>query len=495
MKKCIITAALMLLIQKYGETQPILTKIAKIAETNQLADNIRITGNTRINLDITTFNNAPEGAFDVINNRGEIWLTQNGSNKVYKLGRDGKAKRLDRTFNRGFNFGAINLFYRDTLYSIGGYGFWQTTGSIRYFNPNTGEWDIVRNIKNVPIASGINSICHYDKLHGKLFVIYSPTRPEYEKYDENTVDEILMQCFDFQEKSWWEDAKQINPKIAKKISDLTLIQNYTGIAIISSKINGKAMSVNFNNNKINEVDYKYHTELKQLLNSRNNYIYYTINEKIYINDLDTDTLLSSALNSKQLINYPEQFYLTQNSNIQNAKVPWLLMSMILNFGLLAYITTLLYLKKKNKLQLEQNLDNESNSSISRENKNTKDYLQYLTNVEKDLLKLLVKNNLNNEKTSVSEINKILGTEKKEAKIQNNIRGEAILSINSKFMSFALVKDNLIERQRVEFDKRHVEYYINEKYENRFTLKLFSISVDQENHFSQLIDNHCFIKYH
>jgi DNA-binding MarR family transcriptional regulator len=29
------------------------------------------------------------------------------------------------------------------------------------------------------------------------------------------------------------------------------------------------------------------------------------------------------------------------------------------------------------------------------------------------------------------------------------------------MSFALIKANLIERQRVEFDKRHMEYFINE----------------------------------
>ncbi len=101
MKNWIITAALMLLLQTYGETQQILTKIAKIAETNHLADNIRITGNRRTNLDITTFDNALEGALDVINNKGEIWLTQNGSNKVYKLGSDGKAKRLDRTINRG----------------------------------------------------------------------------------------------------------------------------------------------------------------------------------------------------------------------------------------------------------------------------------------------------------------------------------------------------------------------------------------------------------
>lgn len=470
MKNWIITAALMLLLQIEGETQPILTKIAEITETNQLADNIRITGNARINLDITSFDNAAEGAFDVINNRGEIWLTQNGSNKVYKLGRDGKAKRLDRTFNRGFNFGAINLFYKDTLYSIGGYGFWQTTGSIRYFNPNTGEWDIIRNIKNVPIASGLNSICHYDKLHGKLFVIYTPTRPEYEKYDENTEDEILMQCFDFKEKSWWEDAKQINPKIAKKISDLTLIQNYSELAIISSKTNGKVMSVNFNDNKINEIDYKYHTELKQLLNSRNNYISYTINDKIYINDLDVDTILYSTIKENQLSTYPEAFYINETNKLASSRIPWLSISIIFNIALGISIFVIVHLQKKRKeLLLKLGSDNKRQQ---REIKSTKEYLQYLSNIEIDLLKLLLKNNLNNEKTSISQINKILGTEKKEIKIQNNIRGEAIISINNKFMSFALVKDNLIERQRVEFDKRHMEYFINEKYVNRFSLKMF-----------------------
>jgi len=470
MKKVVVLLAAILCFHFSTKSQPVIDKVANIVNSNRLVDNIRITGGTKIRLDSSVSSNVTEGGFDVINNKGEIWLTQNGSNKVYKLGREGKAIRLDRTINRGFNFGAINLFYKDTLYSIGGYGFWQTTGSIRYFNPNSGEWDIVRNIKNVPVASGINAICHYDKLQGKLFVIYSPTRPEYEKYDENMDEEVLMQCFDFREKSWWDIARQINPKIAKKITDLSIIQNYGQTALISSKVNGKVMSVNFNANKIYEVDYKYHTELKQLLNSRNNYIAYTVNEKLYINDLDANTILYSTIKANQLSSYPEAFYINETNKLANSRIPWLSISIIFNIALGISIFVIVHLQKKRK-ELLLNLGSDNNRQ-QREIKSTKEYLQYLSNIEIDLLKLLLKNNLNNEKTSISQINKILGTEKKEIKIQNNIRGEAIISINNKFMSFALVKDNLIERQRVEFDKRHMEYFINEKYVNRFSLKMF-----------------------
>jgi hypothetical protein len=160
-----------------------------------------------------------------------------------------------------------------------------------------------------------------------------------------------------------------------------------------------------------------------------------------------------------------------SNKLNSLKIQWLPISLIVNFALGISIFIILQLHKKRK-EFLLNSGSDNNTGQQRENKNTKEYLQYLTNIEIDLLKLLLKNNLNNQKTTVSQINKILGTEKKEIKIQNNIRGEAIISINNKFMSFTLIKDNLIERQRVEFDKRHMEYFINERYINRFSLKFF-----------------------
>jgi hypothetical protein len=98
----------------------------------------------------------------------------------------------------------------------------------------------------------------------------------------------------------------------------------------------------------------------------------------------------------------------------------------------------------------------------------------LSTIEKDLLLLLFKNNLQKQNTTVTQINKVLGTEKKPFKIQNNIRGEVLTTMNNKFMAFASVSNNLIERQRSEYDKRHMEYFINEKYISKLSIKIFQV---------------------
>ena len=115
-----------------------------------------------------------------------------------------------------------------------------------------------------------------------------------------------------------------------------------------------------------------------------------------------------------------------------------------------------------------------NYTFEKENRGFKYFIQSLNTIEKDLLLLIFKNNLEKQNTTVSQINKILGTEKKTFKIQNNIRGEVLTTINNKFMSFALVNNNLIERQRSEYDKRHMEYYINDKYISKLSIKIFQL---------------------
>ncbi|MFY8165145.1 MAG: hypothetical protein ACOVJ8_01055, partial [Sediminibacterium sp.] len=115
-----------------------------------------------------------------------------------------------------------------------------------------------------------------------------------------------------------------------------------------------------------------------------------------------------------------------------------------------------------------------NNLFDKGNRGLKYYIHSLSTIEKDLLHLLFNNNLKNQNTTVTQINKVLGTEKKPFKIQNNIRGEVLSTINNKFMAFALVNNNLIERQRSEYDKRHMEYFINEKYISKLSLKLFQV---------------------
>ena len=66
-------------------------------------------------------------------------------------------------------------------------------------------------------------------------------------------------------------------------------------------------------------------------------------------------------------------------------------------------------------------------------------------------------------TSVNSVNEVLGISRKDVKSQNNIRAAALQMINHKFIAYSGLNDELILKQRTEFDKRFFEYFIHTKY--------------------------------
>ena len=114
------------------------------------------------------------------------------------------------------------------------------------------------------------------------------------------------------------------------------------------------------------------------------------------------------------------------------------------------------------LTLQAEADKEINySAITIENKQS--FKTNLTEAENNLLELLIKNSLLDIMTSVNQMNNVLGLAKKQIKIQNNLRAAAVLMINKKFKVYSGLPDELIEKQRTEFDKRFFEYSIQRKY--------------------------------
>ena len=49
--------------------------------------------------------------------------------------------RLDKTFFKGFNFHSFSFMKNDTLYSIGGEGFWSTNSTLIYYDQKNQEWE------------------------------------------------------------------------------------------------------------------------------------------------------------------------------------------------------------------------------------------------------------------------------------------------------------------------------------------------------------------
>lgn len=93
-------------------------------------------------------------------------LTVSGTGQVYQLNLIKKLlKRLDKTFYRGFNFGAIQFVRNDTLYSLGGNGFWHANNIETYFSPKSKEWEL----KNIPSEYGPRFIrSDFGGYHAKL---------------------------------------------------------------------------------------------------------------------------------------------------------------------------------------------------------------------------------------------------------------------------------------------------------------------------------------
>lgn len=455
-----------------AKAQFVKDKITRLVAENPKVQHIQLISNKGLKIDSLPNIDCSTGEIEVLSHKGEVWALINGTSRVFKLGRDGVVDRMDNTCYQGFNFGATNISYQDTLYSLGGYGFWQTTGSVRFLNETTREWDIVRGIEDVPFAAGINAFTYFDQKNGKLFVIYSPSKPEYVKNDGKKANNLFIQCFDFKLKQWWDEAKIINPLLANKMTDLHLIQKFGSKILFSSSLNGKILLMNLNENKIEEVDDKYSTELIQLKGNKTDYLSYTIGDTVKIYDLNKDTIITSYIPSNKLIPYSESIY-SDASNVESVEeISWLVISIIVNGILVIGLILLLIRNNKNKTEAAATNDIDITDSAEKEGRKIKDYINNLTVIEKEIIELLIKNSLESQNTTVTQLNKILGTEKKTFKIQNNIRGEALSLINQKFMAFASVNNNLIERQRSEYDKRHVEYFINEKYFKKFTLKMF-----------------------
>jgi len=71
-------------------------------------------------------------------------LTVAGTGQVYQLNLLKKElKRIDKTFYRGYNFGAIQFIRNDTLFSLGGNGFWHANNIETYFSFRSKEWELL----------------------------------------------------------------------------------------------------------------------------------------------------------------------------------------------------------------------------------------------------------------------------------------------------------------------------------------------------------------
>ena len=107
-----------------------------------------------------------------VTHKSKNYLLYPGGGLLY-LFENGAIKRIDRSFPHRNQYGAYFFSYKDNLYLIGGYGFWQTKSIITKFNFNSGDWEMVNTMGQSP--DGIDQGTFFVK-NDKLYVFDFLTR-------------------------------------------------------------------------------------------------------------------------------------------------------------------------------------------------------------------------------------------------------------------------------------------------------------------------------
>jgi hypothetical protein len=145
----------------------------------------------------------------------QVVIQLDGTGKLLQIDSVGQLSRMDSSQYEGYNFGAFNFVYKDTIFSLGGYGFWQFNGQLRYFNEKTNSWSVCKSNTTVHIRQWFNAQVYYAVKEGKIYVVYANAQPEWiletEKHDEN----LYVQCLDLQTKLWWDKPKIADRKVFK----------------------------------------------------------------------------------------------------------------------------------------------------------------------------------------------------------------------------------------------------------------------------------------
>ena len=347
-------------------------------------------------------------------------------------------RRLDKTINLNYNINCNTFFYKNELYSYGGYGFWKSNGSLRKFNFQDQEWDIIPLNKDV---IGSNYLW-FSEEQGRLYVPFERIINAGIVGSENVTGKTIFSSYylDVASRKWIK-LGDLESEIERLIKD-----DYTSNEYLSYK-NGLLHRVNEDTYLFDYVHNKIYKsknpDLNQFLIRRHQ----VLDMFIYKNEI-----YSYNAGTKSFILYPfkiNDFELLRSS-IWGSETQLFYLILILVFIILVIIASIWVFNRsvKRKLEVAQ-LAILKNKSIS----------QAFTPIEVSLIKLLLSFSLKNKTVEIHHINHTLGLKDKNVGLQKKVRSDVVKSINEKYEFITQSKNLLIGSSRKIDDKRYFEYFI------------------------------------
>ena len=377
------------------------------------------------------------GSYILVDGTGRIYKATSKSNDTIYY------NRIDSTHFYGYNGGAINFTYHDTIFSFGGGGFWSVNGQLRYYSKKYHEWDILPLNEEVPTT---NALCYFDTLNSEIYYLQIPIT----NYATNISITKSYSIFKLNLKSRTNKKLGVINKIFINQFPYKDLFSYVQLPSL------KAVLVNFDATNqylfdfINNKSYKLNnSEIQKTFYGNSKNIYRTnsfeINNWIYFNRNDDPTMQldSVKITMNDFTPMNTGFYEPEREDESKYGIA------IIGTSILGGIIFFVRRRKKLKTKKEDQLD-ETNG------------IGDFKSIELDLIEKIYNKSLEGKSYSVEDINAALGLSKKSLEIQKKIRTETINRINHRFKIIFNTEDELIERIRLEEDRRYYKYIISEE---------------------------------
>ncbi len=381
-----------------------------------------------------------------------LYLGVSGTGYLYRVMDSAgcmQLRRVDSTFYVGHNFSAGNFTVQDTIYSFGGYGFWQSNGLLRYYQPNLFEWAIKRTDRDLPavIPPVEGTMFWLDPVKAQFYLLGSKKTNEgllpHGRMD--TTDGKLYKL-DLYTGTWSESGKLLSNIGGLNSPWGLLIHNNASVWYINDyKNNRKLKATAAANGKLQEI----HSRIKSD-------VIYFIDSTVYFGSVSLPKFDSIKLSIRDFTDTGEPVYepLAGKSN----KAWWLVLPLLAIGGFIGWRG---YKRHRQSAApvMPPDLTLTAANTGHPQSEIRKDDWEF-SSIEMDLLRLLLERSREENVVSLEEINRILGLSGKNLSVQKKNRSEVTNAINTKWVKKYGNRTVLVDRKRSEFDKRVFEYFIH-----------------------------------
>lgn len=423
---------------------PLITKILSLKEAN-------LTVNLSKESELISLKNTvlAANAQKLYKNGNDVYVSIEQTGFIFRLTKYDSNKcvfeRLDHTINLNYNIDCKTFFYKNDLFSYGGYGFWKSNGSLRKFNFQDKEWDIIPLNEEI-IAS---NYLWFSEEQGRLYVPFQRIINAGISGPENVTGKTIFSSYylDIAARKWIKLGELESDVIAMVKEDKTSSEYLQYENGLLHRVNEETYLFDFIHNKIYKSK---NPDLNQFLVRR----FQVLDMFIYKNEI-----YSYNASTKTFIVYPfkiNDFELLRTS-IWGSETQLFYVILILVIIIIVIITSIWIFNRsvKRKLEVAQ-LAILKNKSIS----------QAFTPIEVGLIKILLSSSLQNKVVEIHQVNHALGLKDKNVGLQKKVRSDVVKSINEKYEFITQSPHLLIGSSRKSDDKRYFEYFITPSEINR-----------------------------